>query len=111
MNNVMAHVYIGTEQDKDGNELEMSGGDILKWAMRVYTERFGGCTAFEAFGSFKHKDGRVVIEQAVVVSVLIGDDTQGTWVEEMAEGFRAALKQESVLVTYTPVEARFVEAA
>lgn len=117
MNNLMAYLYVGTEQDKDGRELDMSGGDILKALMSRVTREFGGCTGIESFGAFTHQDGRVVVEQAVIVSTLIGsgdsvvEDLNKSRIERIARDMAEMLKQESVLVTFAPVDARFVEAA
>jgi hypothetical protein len=69
--------------------------------LRQAAELFGGATAIPADGSYRYRNGEVVLENSLIIKVVTDDHDK---VMMFAEGLRILLNQEEILVESVPVE-------
>lgn len=87
--------------DKDTYQQEVNTLDAYKVVANILET---DCTIQEAKGVYQHKNGTLVFETSLIVSVLDFDEVfDDKWVESKTEAIKIALNQESVIAKYDEV--------
>jgi hypothetical protein len=91
--------------DKDTKVQKISTIEAYKTIENVIVEKLGGGSIFEGRGIYKHDDGQIVIENSLMVQLY---DCPQSSVLEVSNILKAALNQESIILTSEEVNSQFI---
>ncbi len=67
-----------------------------------------GATITRGMGAYKHEDGRVVVEESVIISVIDFDGSFKSKAQAFCDGLKRDYNQESLAVETAQVESKLV---
>lgn len=67
-----------------------------------------GATLARGVGSYKHEDGRVVVEETIIITIIDFDGSFGKVAGAFYDGVKADYNQEAVAVEITEVKSELV---
>lgn len=98
---MLIRIVTGIEKTKNDETLhDVFTQGVKQQALARLALALNGATCIEGVGSYKHFDGRIVVERCLVFEVVVGYYTEDNAreVRLFAEWLRDRLEQESVLV-------------
>jgi hypothetical protein len=93
-------VYTPGTRDVDKKLTQDDINKIVSWTSKKLSRVFGGCTSYQAIGSYIANDSSLVTESIVICKAYHDQDDNIAWdaARHIAQVLKRALKQESVTV-------------